>query len=421
MTSGNNILSIGTLAVHDDTIIRKEFYPYAPYTTTFNESDEIRIAIQSQDSYLLPCESYIWMQIAATTEGETVANDPEIKFVHNFASFLFSDARYELNGIEIDRVRDVGRSSTMKLAIASRTSNLNGYYSVCKSMENTSPRNNVVKVYDIVIPLNVWFGFCDDYRKIVLNCKHELILNRARSSLNCTRGGADRANSAKVSIALRKIQWKMPHITLSDSVKLGMLNYLSKNRKIGIQHRSMDLVEYPRLPETTSHMWSVKTVSHANRPRYVVVGLQTNRNDQKTPDATHFDTCNISEVRLHMNSQTYPYNMNEVNVGSAQYAELYHAYVSIQSSYYNNTETTNFFNISFANFQDRTLFAFDTSRADESLIDSSVDIRVEIKTRFNIAPNTAAYCLIIYDNEFRYSPFDGLVVRNMDGSVVRSV
>lgn len=180
MTSGSNVLSIGTLAVHDDTIIRKEFYPYAPYTTTFNESDEIRIAIQSQDSYLLPCESYIWMQISVTTEGAHIAGDPEIKFVQNFASFLFSDARYELNGIEIDRVRDVGRSSTMKLAIASRTSNLNGYYSFCKSMESTAARNNEMKVYDIVIPLSVWFGFCDDYRKIILNCKHELILNRAR-------------------------------------------------------------------------------------------------------------------------------------------------------------------------------------------------------------------------------------------------
>lgn len=421
MASGSNILSIGTLAVHDDTIIRKEFYPYAPYTTTFSESDEIRIAIQSQDSYLLPCESYIWMQIAVTSVGTHLATDPEIKFVQNFASFLFNDVRYELNGIEIDRVRDVGRASTMKLAIASRTSNLSGYYSVCKSMENTAARNVAEKVYDIVIPLSVWFGFCDDYRKIILNCKHELILNRARSSLNCTRGGAERADAAVVSIALRKIQWKMPHITLSDSVKLGMLNYLSKNRKIGIQHRSMDLVEYPRLPETTSHMWSVKTVSHANRPRYVVVGLQTKRNDQKTANVTNFDTCHVSEVRLHMNSQIYPYNMNEVNVGSAQYSELYHAYASIQQSYYSNTETTNLFNISFASFQERTLFAFDTSRADESLIDSSVDIRVEIKTRYNIPPDTSAYCLIIYDNEFRYSPFDGLVVRNMDGAMVRNV
>lgn len=68
--ASSNILSIDKLAVRDDTIIKKEIYPYAPYTTSFGEADEIRIAIQSQDSYLLPCESYLWMQISATTTGE---------------------------------------------------------------------------------------------------------------------------------------------------------------------------------------------------------------------------------------------------------------------------------------------------------------------------------------------------------------
>lgn len=127
----NSILNINTLATRDDTIIKKEIYPYAPYTTTYGNSEEIRITIQSQDSYLLPCESYIYMQITATTAGAHGENDPEINFVNNFISFLFSDVRYELNGVEIDRVRNVGRSSTMKLSIASRTSQLAAYNSYC--------------------------------------------------------------------------------------------------------------------------------------------------------------------------------------------------------------------------------------------------------------------------------------------------
>lgn len=422
---GSSILNINALAVSDDSIIRKEIYPYSPYTTTYANSDEIRIAIQSQDSYLLPCESFIYMQITAHTSGTHDAAHNEINFVNNFASFLFNDVRYELNGVEIDRARNVGRASTMKLMIASRSSELVGYKSFCDALAKTSPR--AVKpedanaatdpfpttTYDITLPLSAWFGFCDDYRKVILNCKHELILNRSANSLNCITGGAVANGATKIELKLNKIQWKMPHITLSDKFKLGMLNYLSKNRKIVIQHRSMDLVEYPQLPQTSSHMWQVKTVSHVNRPRFVVVGLQTNRDNLITANASQFDESNVREIRLHLNSQIYPYNMNEINLTSGQYAELFDMYSHIHSSYYNGAEAANPFGLSYLDYQSCPVFAFDTTRADESLIDSAVDIKVEIKTHANIPEKTAAFCLIIYDNEFTYSPFDGLVVRNI--------
>lgn len=427
----SSILTIDKLAFRDDTIIRKEIYPYTPYTTAFGNSDEIRIAIQSQDSYLLPHESYLWIQLRASTIGiHTIDADhpenshDEIYFVKNFASFLFSDVRYELNGVEIDRMRNVGRSSLMKLLIASRTSDLFAYNSYCNSMEATSPRSeNAVnaanantprlRTYDVMIPLSIWFGFCDDYRKIVLNCKHELILNRAQQSRELIKGGNVAQNAAKVEFTILKILWKMPHITLSDPVKLQMLNYLSKNQKIIIQYRSTDMVVFPQLTQTNSHMWAVKTVSHVNRPRFIVVGFQTNRNAVATVDASLFDSCTISQLRLHLNSQIFPYNMNDIDIEGAQYSELYDMYTRIQQSYYHGTETTNFFALKYGHFQSCPLFAFDTSRADESLIDSSVDIKVEFKTRENIADNTAAFCLIVYDNEFSYSPFDGLVVRNI--------
>ncbi|XP_031634808.1 uncharacterized protein LOC116348084 [Contarinia nasturtii] len=386
----------------------------ASYKSASNQkTGSIRAKTPKRDSQ--PSRETKKVKKKCTTAGVQADADAEIKFVSNFASFLFSDVRYELNGVEIDSVRNVGRASLMKLMIASRMSHLSGYASFCKAFESTSPRraNGQSIVYDVVIPLSVWFLFCDDYRKIILNCKHELILNRSRQSLDCTAGGGAAATAAVVSIALRKIEWKMPHITLSDQLKLNMLNYLTKNRKITVQHRSMDMMELPQLPATTSHVWSVKTVSNLNKPRYVVVGLQTGRNARRVENVSKFDSCYVSDVRLHLNSQIFPYNINALDIGGGLFAELYNSYASIQSSYYNSTETINPFNINNGVFQASPLFAFDTSRADESLIGGAVDIRVEIKTQQNIPANTTAYCLIIYDNEFTYSPFDGIVVRNV--------
>lgn len=422
--SGMSILNVSTLASQDESIIRKEFYPYEPYTNSYGNSEEIRIAIQSQDSYLLPCESYLYLKITSTTTGAHGANDSEVQFVNNLASFLFNDVRYELNGEEIDRLRNVGRSSTMKLLLASRTSQMRAYHSFCKTFESVSPRG--IKAagaaagdpfptlsYDIVIPLSVWFGFCDDYRKVILNARHVLILNRSRDTLNCVKGGGAANTASRVSLTIDKIQWKMPHITLADPIKLKMLNYLSKNRKITVQYRSMDFVEHPALPQSSSHMWAVKTVTHLNRPRYVVLGLQTNRERTHTADASKFDICHITSVRLHLNSQIYPYNLNDVDIGGGLYSELYNMYIQIHSSYYNYSEAPNLFGLKIGEYQNCPLFAFDTTHADESLISTSVDIKIEIKASQNIPQGTAAYCLIIYENEFTYSPLDSLVVRSI--------
>lgn len=326
---------------------------------------------------------------------------------------MFDEVRHELNGVEIDRVKNVGRASTMKLRTASRTSKLSSYASYCSTMEVTTPVHNAERVIDVTIPLSVWFGFCDDYNKIILNARHQLILNRYRDTLNCVQGGGAANTAARVTLEIRKIIWKMPHITLSDNVKLGMLNYLSKNRKITVQHRSMDIVEFPTLPVAESNMWTVKTVSHLNRPRFVIVGLQTNRNSRHTINASKFDKCHMKELRLHLNSQTFPYHMIEFDIANLKMSELYHMYSNAQSSYYNNTEGQNLFKLSVVDFQNSPLYVFDTSRADESLIDSSVDIKVEMKSSANVAANTAAFCLIIYDNEFTYSPFDGVVERKI--------
>lgn len=409
-----SVLDIDAIALRDDSIIKKEIYPYAPYTTAYGESEEIRIAIQSKDGLLLPCESYIYVQITCTTGAGHVANEAETYFVNNFCPFLFSSIRYELNGITIDSVRDVGRATTMKLTAASRTSSMFGYAQLCKSMETTSPRSENIantKKYDLFIPLEALFPFCDDYRKIILNCKHELILNRARQSLDCTAGGV--LNHAIISVGIDKIEWKMVHCTLSDAVRLKMLNYLAKNRRILVQYRSMDLMQYPNLPESNSITWSVKTLTQHHRPRYILVGLQSARNGVHVANAAKFDSCHITSMKVHLNSQIFPYNMNTLNIGGGFYAELFNAYASMQSSYYNGTEAMNPFNMNYSVFQRSPLFVFDTSRTDESIIDSAIDVRIEINASENIPANTAAYCLLIYDNEFTYSPFDSIVLRSV--------
>ena len=95
----------------------------------------------------------------------------------------------------------------------------------------------------------------------------------------------------------------MPYIVLSDQYRLSLLNYLNTDLEIAVGFRSWDLYEYPILPQSSKHIWTVKTSSQLEKPRFVILGFQTNRNNQAKANASNFDHCKLRNVKLYLNSQ----------------------------------------------------------------------------------------------------------------------
>lgn len=401
MTS--DIIKVKQSVYQSDDIISQQYHTYTPYQTTFNNNDEIRITIQSQDLYVLPSDSYLLMDMTvARRDGVAIAaNDGT--FVRNFIAHMFSELRYELNGIEIDRCKTPGITSLLKLITATKEEDKAALSLFTLGADRAVADANI----RMLLPLRFLFGFCDDFKKIILNSKHELILVRARSDVNMYN-----ANSAQIGVTVNRIQWKVPHVTLSDSAKLSMLKTISQKADLLIPFRSWDLYELPVVPTTTRHTWSVKTTSQVTKPRYVIVGFQTNRGVHNS-DSSLFDHCNISNLKLYLNNERFPYDDLNVNFGHENYHELYHNLRKIQESYYNGACGNSPFELTFDDFMQRPIFAFDCTRTDESLKPGMVDVRLEIEARNNIPANTSAYCLIIHDNLIRYSPFSSLVYREV--------
>src|SRR5205809_4604978 len=110
-----SILQVTDPVILDDTIASKEYHTYLPYaSTSYKNDDEIRIPIFNQDSYTLPCDSFLVLEgnVERKPAG-TLGNNTKI--VENGFAHLFSDIRYELNGIVIDQTKNPGIASTMKL------------------------------------------------------------------------------------------------------------------------------------------------------------------------------------------------------------------------------------------------------------------------------------------------------------------
>lgn len=413
----SNILQVKEQIYFDESINKIEVHPHQPYAnSSFKNNDEIRIPIQHQDIYTYPCCSTIYI------EGEVNATNTQ--FINNGFTFLFDEIRYEIGGVEIDRVKNVGITSTIKgylsfndgdikmLTNAGWTTKKGGLLSI---KEDSSTKGRYY--FNVCIPLKTLLGFAEDYNKIILNVKQELILIRSRTDLNAvfgektTTGTGATATSVEptASISLKKIQWRVPYIFPSDEEKLSLLRVIEKNQSIYINFRAWELYEYPLLPQSNRQTWNVKTTTQLEKPRYVILAFQTERLNNIKANVSQFDICDISNVKLYLNSECYPYDDMNLDPSKNQLAILYEMYVKFQENYYFKKGEPLFSYDEFTKYA--PLIVIDCTRQNESIKSGPVDIRLEFESKSSIPDKTTAYCLILHDRVVEYNPMTSVVKR----------
>jgi hypothetical protein len=92
----NNLLDISEAPRYDESIAKKTFYSYSPYTESYNSSGTIRISIKNQDLSVLPSESFLYIVGTLLKKDGTFPPGNALQFVNNCVSFLLDGIRYEL-------------------------------------------------------------------------------------------------------------------------------------------------------------------------------------------------------------------------------------------------------------------------------------------------------------------------------------
>ncbi|XP_024875612.1 uncharacterized protein LOC112457001 [Temnothorax curvispinosus] len=369
-----DILSIGGEPIFDDRIVKIETHTYNPYAnTTFGHSNEIRIPIQQQDLYTLPCESFLYIE--GVLSDDVPEKDSDTTMDNNCVAFMFDEIRYELNGVEIDRNRNVGITSSIKNFVSLTTERnrklQNAGWIVIN--ENVGPRSRTkIGDFNFCVLLNVLLGFCEDY-KHVINARHELILIRSRTDANCIVTKPERQKNP--TITLLKVQWRMPHVVLNDD-KLSLLRTLESGRYLSMGFRSWGLYEYPLLQTTNRHSWAVKAATQLEKPRYVIFALQTGRSNNLLKHASEFNDGNLTNVKLYLNSDFYPYDDMNLDFEKRRTAILYEMYAKFRKSYY-GCERENAL-LTMEEFDKWGPFVvIDCSRQNKSVKSATVDVRLQ--------------------------------------------
>ena len=170
----------------DESIARGEWHTYHPFTKSFNYSDEIEIVNNQQDVFMDISQAELYIE-ATFNEENTDGKTGSCLLANNVGAFLFETITYELNGKEIEKVRDPGLTSTVKSMLCfneheSRALDVAGW--------NWPPSGTPVKslhdgtTFNLLIPLNFLLGVFAEYSSAIMG-KQKLKLVRARNDDNC--------------------------------------------------------------------------------------------------------------------------------------------------------------------------------------------------------------------------------------------
>jgi len=116
---------------------------------------------------------------------------------------------------------------------------------------------------------------------------------------------------------------------MNKTFKLEMTNKPEKFpilKVVPIAFRSWYSYAIPKLGYGSQHSWIAKLSANREKPIFSLIGFTLNG---------ELITNNLSNLKVHMNSESYPYDNLIVDFSKNQYSHLYEMYTRFQSSYYN--------------------------------------------------------------------------------------
>jgi len=253
-----DILNITHKPEIDESIERYEYHSYEPITgTDLNRPGEIRIAIETQDLFTHPSESYLFFdgKLVKNANDAAYADADVITLINNAMKHLFNNIKYQLSGQEIESLFHPGQATTMLELLKfpddfQKSTGLNQLRykdsGTDASIAGNNRNNGFLIRHDYIIqkpdpkgtfsfrlPLKHIFGFCDDYEKVVCGFKHQLTIVRKDDNDAIFRAAA--ADAGKV--VLSKLSWYLPHVLPNDQAKLALYKTTESKSSLPVGYR----------------------------------------------------------------------------------------------------------------------------------------------------------------------------------------
>ena len=447
----------------DDSIYDYEYKEYNPIAGKAGDLNRgsIVIVIEAQDIYTQPSESFL------IVEGELIKSNIDnvvrynvndfVTLINNGIMYLFSDVRYHLASHEIEVLQNPGYATTMLGMLKypddfTKSQGLNQlwapdteayqkeqpYLVADKDKKFLGEKNKGIKIrheyiikspnekgsFSFKIPLKHFLGFCEDYKKVIYGMQQRLTLTRTGdndaiyTAAYNTGNGPDYNDRTKDvffepgRVNLKKIRWFMPHVIPSDAYRLQLDKIIERKEKIPVGYRMLQCDNTP-VANMGKFTWRLGVKSSPDIPRFIIVGFQTDKNNDQTKNPALFDHCNVSNIYVTLNAKRYPDTDYDNDFTNNNYSRIYGDAALFRKKFYNMDELVSNSGIDPMSYKDLfPLFLFDVSKQSEKLKTSVSDIHIKVSFNGGPGDNVIAYAVIISDRLLHFVS-DGSKITNI--------
>ncbi|XP_065650614.1 uncharacterized protein LOC136078745 [Hydra vulgaris] len=228
-------------------------------------------------------------------------------------------------------------------------------------------------------------GFCDDYDTVIYGFKHTLTLVRKSDCNAILRLAAVAAGK----VNLDKISLFIPYVTPSDIERIILYKSIEPKVTIPVNFRVQQCDNIP-VSQSTIFSWRLSVKTSPEKPRYIVVGFQTNKDGGQDLNLSIFDR-GLKNMYIILNQERYPavdYNLSFLN---HQFSRTYRDLSLFSEKFYGMNELITQSNIIPSDYKDLyPLFVIDVSKQSERLKSSVVDVQIKATYNAAVAADTEA-------------------------------
>ncbi|XP_071136907.1 uncharacterized protein [Mytilus edulis] len=160
----------------------------------------------------------------------------------------------------------------------------------------------------------------------------------------------------------------------------------------------MRLCDSIAVPQASQLNWRLAANSGREKPRYIIVAFQTDRDSDKTHNTSVFNHCRLQNI--HVTLKVERYSAVDFNAGFTKnrVARVFNEAADFRKKFYNIDTLLSNGEVNPSDFIDLyPLFIIDVRHQSEWLTESTVDIHIRAKFERNVPANTEAFALVISD------------------------
>ncbi|XP_065640539.1 uncharacterized protein LOC136073102 [Hydra vulgaris] len=333
----SDIFNIADKLRFDEEIKKYEEYEFTPSVNSNLNSGEIRIYVENSDSLFHPHESYLEIEgrLVKAEGSKATTKLGMLKYPNDFQqSKAMNQLWFKDTTSTADLVNNAGFSARQQYIIQKPTT------------------------------------------KVFYGLKHELFLLRASDDnaiFKAAGVAAGKVNITRISLMMRRA-------TPSAVADLELTKIIKSQETLDLGFRSRYL-DKMNVPQNTSFDWRLG-VRTTEKPRYILVGFQTNREGNQEQNSSIFDHCDLKNMWIELNEERYPATNYSLSFPNMKITRAYRHASNFAEDYYNMTNLISLCGITPSDYRDLYPIIYsNVSKQSERIKDSTVDIR--LKAEFN--------------------------------------